>query len=60
MKKKSLLTAEELSLVLDISEFTIKKMAKIKDLPCVYVKRRPMFNFNAILRCFQKLEGGAA
>ncbi|MDR2922640.1 MAG: helix-turn-helix domain-containing protein [Treponema sp.] len=60
MQKKQLLTAEELSLVLGISEITVKKLAKAKDLPCVYVNRRPRFSLNALLRHFEKLEGGAA
>jgi len=62
MKKElsSLLTAEELSLVLNISETTIKKLAKAKDLPCVYVNRSPRFSLNMLIKHFKKLEGGAA
>jgi hypothetical protein len=56
----SLLTAEELSFILDISEFTIKKLAKQKELPCIYINRQPRFNFKALLKYFERLEGGAA
>jgi len=59
-KKPSLMTAEELSLVLNISEITIKKLAKSKELPCVYVNRSPRFSLNALMRHFKRLEGGAA
>ena len=59
-KKPSLLTAEELSLVLNISEATVKKLAKAKDLPCVYINRSPRFSLGALLRHFKRLEGGAA
>jgi len=59
-RKKVLLTAEQLSLVLNISEFTVKKLAKDGELPCEYVKRRPQFDMDALLKHFQKLEGGAA
>jgi hypothetical protein len=61
MKKNSpLLTAGELSLILNISEFTIKKLAKSKELPCTYINRQPRFNFKTLLRFFKRLEGGAA
>jgi len=59
-KKKNPLTAEQLSLILNISEFTIKKLAKNGELPCRYVNRRPQFELAALLRYFKKLEGGAA
>jgi hypothetical protein len=59
-RKKVPLSAEQLSLVFNISEFTVKKLAKDGDLPCTYVNRRPQFDMDALLRHFQKLEGGAA
>jgi hypothetical protein len=60
MKLKSLLTAEELSLILDISEFTVKKLARTKQLPTVYAGRQPKFDLYKVLKFFQQLEGGAA
>jgi hypothetical protein len=54
------LTAEELSLILDVSESTIQKMARTKQLPCTYVNRKPSFDFERLLRYFRELEGGAA
>ena len=54
------LTAEQLSLILNISEFTIKKLAKANELPCTYVKRQPLFCLSELRRHFQELEGGAA
>ena len=59
-KKPVLLNAEQLSLILNISEFTIKKLARAKEIPCKYVNRRPQFNLDVLLEYFEKLEGGAA
>jgi len=59
-RKKALFTAEQLSLVLNISEFTVKKLARDGELPCKYVNRRTQFDVDALLKYFQKLEGGAA
>ena len=59
-KKPILLNAEELSLVLNISEFTVKKLAKEKELPCAYANRRPQFDMNALFKHFKKLERGGA
>jgi len=58
--KKNLLTAEQLSLILNISEFTVKKLARAGELPCIFVNHRPQFNLDVILKHFEKLEGGAA
>lgn len=61
MKELSnLLTVEELSGILNISEFTIKELARSRQLPCVYVNRRPRFNLDTLLRFFRQLEGGVA
>ena len=61
MKKKApLLTAGELSLILNISEATVKNLAKSKDLPCVYARRQPKFDFLEVLKHFERLEGGEA
>jgi hypothetical protein len=57
--QKKLLNAEQLSLVLNISEFTVKKLARARELPCTFVNRRPQFSLDAIMRHFRKLEGGA-
>jgi hypothetical protein len=59
-KEQVLLTAGQLSLILNISETTVKKLAKEKEIPCTYVNRRPVFNWNAVIKRFQELEGGAA
>jgi len=54
------LTAQELSVLLNISEFMIKELAYKKVLPCRYAGRRPLFDIKAIYELFEKLEGGAA
>ena len=59
-EKSSLLTAEQLSTLLNVSEFTIKKLARSKELPCVYINRRPRFNLKKLLAFFERMEGGAA
>ena len=59
-KEKNLLNSEQLSLILNISEFTVKKLARARELPCIFVNRRPQFNLDVILKHFEKLEGGAA
>jgi hypothetical protein len=51
------LTAEELSRILNISEFTIKKLARNKDLPCEYVSRQPRFTLERLFEYFKMLEG---
>jgi len=58
--KKNLFNAEQLSLILNISEFTVKKLARERDLPCTFVNRRPLFDLDVILKHFDGLEGGAA
>jgi hypothetical protein len=62
MKKKNplILNAEQLSLILNISEQTVKKLAKDREIPCIYVNRRPQFNWEVLINYFKKLEGGAA
>ena len=60
MKKKEIINAAQLSLILDISEKTVKKLAKDRELPCEYRNRQPRFNMPAIIRHFERLEGGAA
>jgi len=55
-----IINAEQLSLILNISEKTIKNLAKSKELPSVFVNRKPQFNWNDLISHFQVLEGGAA
>lgn len=59
-KGSALMSAKELSPILGISEFTIKKLARSNELPCTYVNRRPLFNMGVLMRHFKKLEGGTA
>ncbi|MDR1909470.1 MAG: helix-turn-helix domain-containing protein [Spirochaetaceae bacterium] len=54
------LTAEALSQVLGISEFTIRKLAREGQLPCIYVKRQPRFELEALVAYFKRLEAAAA
>ncbi|MDR2661842.1 MAG: helix-turn-helix domain-containing protein [Treponema sp.] len=55
-----LLTAKELSLILNITERTVKKLAKTNQLPATYVNRRLHFDFNKVMARLRQLEGGAA
>ena len=55
-----LISAGELSLVLDISEETVKILAKTGQIPCTYIKRRIFFDITVIMKHFQRLEGGIA
>jgi excisionase family DNA binding protein len=55
-----LLSAEELAKILNISEFTIKRLAREKQIPCHVIKRRYQFNVKELLRFFRKMEGGGA
>jgi len=54
------LSAAEMSLVLNISEQTLKKLAKAREIPCVFINRRPRFKWDDIIQHFKLLEGGAA
>ena len=53
------MTAEELALVLNIHEETIKKLAKTQQLPYFRHKKRIYFNFLEILESFEQLERDA-
>jgi hypothetical protein len=55
----SSLSAEQVSLVLDISEFTVRKLAKTGQFPCMYERRRLRFDMNVLLEYFGGLEGGS-
>ena len=54
------LTVAELALVLDISEFTIKKLARAGELPYRVMNRRMTFDLAALLEYFRGLERGTA
>jgi hypothetical protein len=55
--ENELYTAQQLSLILNISEFTIKKLARTNQLPCQYFNRRPLFSLETLLNYFAQLEG---
>jgi len=59
-KNPLILNAEQMSLILNISEKTVKKLAKDKEIPCTFENRRPQFNWNILVKHFKELEGGAA
>ena len=54
------LTAQELSILFNVSEFTVKELARIGELPCRYAGRRPMFDLKAVKDLLEKLQGDAA
>lgn len=59
-KETALVTAEQLSLLLNVSEFTVKKLARSKEIPCRHAKGRIVFSLESVLARFKELEGGAA
>jgi len=59
-RNPQILNAKQVSLILNISEQTVKKLAKEKELPCDVINRRPYFNWNVLVGHFHDLEGGAA
>jgi excisionase family DNA binding protein len=59
-KREHPLTAEEVSVILGISEFTVKALAKAGDLPCVYENRRARFSAEELLEHLARLEREAA
>jgi hypothetical protein len=56
----NLLSAKELSRILAISEFTVKKLARENQIPYTVIKNRPRFSIKSLLEYFRALEGGAA
>jgi excisionase family DNA binding protein len=60
LKQSAVLTAGELGEILGVSEFTIKRLAREKQLPCTMMSRRYRFNLEEILEYFREVEGGAA
>jgi predicted site-specific integrase-resolvase len=59
-QRKHPLTAEEVSAILGISEFTVKELAKAGDLPCSWENRRARFSAEELLEHFARLEKEAA
>jgi hypothetical protein len=58
MKKETYpLSAGQVSLILNISEFTVKRLAKNSQLPCIYVNRRPRFSLEKLKEHFRRIEG---
>jgi hypothetical protein len=57
-KNLLILNSEQLAALFEISEFTVKKLAKSKELPCDIVKGKPFFDAEKVLLHFHKLEGG--
>ena len=60
MNEKEVLNTEQLALIFGISEKTVKRLTKDKEIPCEYVNRRPRFKIYQIIKHFERLEGGAA
>jgi len=60
MKFPKHLDIRELSLILKISEKTVKKLALSNQIPCVHEKTEIYFDTDTVLEYFQKLEGGIA
>lgn len=56
----SRMNAEELSLVLCISEDTVKTLAKTRQIPFIRQKNRIYFDFAKVLDHFKKMEGETA
>ena len=52
------LSAAQLSLILNISEDTVKKLGT--ELPSFKIKNRNFYTFNEVLECLKRLEAGAA
>ena len=51
------MTATELSLILNVSEVTVKMLVKTGQLPCLRVKNRVLFDFKEVVKHFRQLEG---
>ena len=54
------MTAEELAMVFNVNEATIKKLAKSEQIPYLHHKNRMYFNFDEILRHLRLMEEGTA
>ena len=51
--------AEQLALILNVSVFTVKRLAKTSQIPCTYKNRQPRFDLQKLKKHFQKIERGA-
>ncbi|GMO43060.1 MAG: hypothetical protein Ta2F_18750 [Termitinemataceae bacterium] len=51
-----IITSKELSLILNISEFTIMKLARSKELPCKFEKQNILFEFDSLIEYLQSKE----
>ncbi|GAB6390807.1 MAG: hypothetical protein MdMp014T_0180 [Treponematales bacterium] len=60
VKVSSPLTAAEVSLILGINEATVKRLARERQIPCVYMGRRPRFTVERLVEHFKRLEGEGA
>ena len=52
------MSVQELALVLNIHEETIRKLAKTEQIPYFYQQNRMYFDFSALLNYFKLLEEG--
>jgi len=59
-KNPLILNAEQMSIILNISKKTVKKLVKDREIPCTFINRRPQFEWNVLVKHFKELEGGAA
>ena len=59
-EKLTLFTTEQLAFILNINEFTLKKLARTKQIPCIYKSGKIVFSLDSVLARFKELEGGAA
>ena len=57
-KKTDTLNVVQFSLIFEISEKTVKRLAKEGELPCEYKKNRLSFNKDELIKYFEQLEGG--
>jgi len=55
----SMITAEELSMILNVKVSTIRKLAKKNQIPCSVVNSQPVFSIHKIVEHFSQLERGA-
>jgi excisionase family DNA binding protein len=54
------MTAGELSLVLNVTEATVKRLAKTEQIPSFRIGAQVVFEFEKVLQHLRKLEGAAA
>jgi hypothetical protein len=49
-------SSQELSVILDISEYTIKKLVQKNEIPCSYIENRQRFCIEVLLDIFVAME----